>query len=212
MKFKKIDIDGDPNIGLRAFATDNYILSGSHLPEYEILQSDLHIIHIAGTELDGIFSAGNSNGIIITKIAEIEEIEQIKKELGLNVLVLKSKETAVGNLILANDNGAIVSPLIKEYKNDIEDVLGVETEVSTIAGLSIVGSSAIATNKGCLIHRDASEEEAKVIEDILKVKVEVGSFSGSPFVKSGLVVNTKGILVGNTVTGPELERIFEVFE
>ncbi len=212
MKFKKININGDPNIGLRGFATDNYLLTGSEIPESDILEVKEYVIRIADTELDGIFAAGNSNGIILPKIAEQKEIEQIKESLGINVLVLNSKETAIGNLILTNDKGALISPLLKDYQKEIEDVLGVETDIGTIAGLSIVGSSGITTNKGCLVHRDATEEEAKKIEEILKVKVDVGSFSGSPFVKSGIIVNSNSVLVGDTVTGPELERIFEVFE
>ncbi len=211
MKFKKISVNGDPNIGLRGFATDTYVLLGSKIPGAEILNSEIHIIKIAQCELSGIFAAGNSNGVILPKIAEKDEIEQVKN-LGLNVLVLNSKETALGNLILCNDRGAIISPLLKKYQREIESCLGCESIISTVAGLSIVGSCGIATNKGCLLHRDTSEEEAKIMEDVLKVKVDIGSVGGSPFVKSGIIANSHALLVGEHVTGPELERIFEVFE
>ena len=211
MKFKKISVRGDPNIGLRGFATDEYVLLGSEIPETNILKANVHIIKIAQTELSGIFTSGNSSGIVLPKIIEKEELEEIKK-LGLNTLILKTKETAIGNLILCNDNGAIVSPLLEKYVKEIESCLNCEVAVSTIANLSIVGSCGIATNKGCLLHRDATEEEAKLVEDVLKVKVDIGSVGGSPFVKSGIIANSHGLLVGEHVTGPELERIFEVFE
>ncbi len=211
MKFEKVSIEGDPNIGLRGFATDSYVLLGSKIPEAKIFGSEIRIIKIAQTELSGIFAAGNSNGVILPKIAERSEVEQVKK-LGLNVLTLNSKETALGNLILCNDKGAVISPLLKKYQKEIECCLGCESIVSTVAGLSIVGSCGIATNKGCLLHRDASEEEAQRIEDVLKVRVDIGSVGGSPFVKSGVIANSHAFLVGEHVTGPELERIFEVFE
>jgi translation initiation factor 6 len=211
MKFAKISVEGDPNIGLRGFATDSYCLLGCEIPETEILKAPVYQVKISQTELVGIFAAGNSNGIVVPKIIEDDELAQLKK-LGINVLVLKTKETALGNLILCNDKGALLPPILKDHKKEIEDALGCEAEIATLAGLYILGSCGIATNKGCLIHRDSTEEEAKIVEEILKVKVDVGSFSGSPFVKSGIIVNSNGVLVGETVTGPELERIFEVFE
>ncbi len=211
MKFKKISIEGDPNIGLRGFATDNYTILGSQMPEIEILSTPCYVIKMGGIELSGIFAAGNSNGIVLPKIIDKGEIKELKK-IGVNTLILKTKETAIGNLILCNDKGAIISKVLEEKRKEIENNLGCEVVASTIAGLGIVGSCGIATNKGCLIHRDASEEEARIIEDVLKVKVNVGSVGGSPFVKGGLIVNSKALLVGENVTGPELERIFEVFE
>ncbi len=212
MKFKKIDINGDPNIGLRGFATDEYLLAGCEIPESELLKVKNVITTISQTELAGIFAAGNCNGIVLPKIVEKSEIEMIKKDLGINVLVIDTKETAIGNLILCNDRGAIISPLLKEKRKEIEDALGCEAIACTVAGLSIVGSCGVATNKGCLLHRDAEEEEAELIEDVLKVRVDIGSFGGSPFVKSGIIVNSRAIIVGEIATGPELERMFEVFE
>ncbi|HIQ50278.1 MAG TPA: translation initiation factor IF-6 [Nanoarchaeota archaeon] len=211
MKFKKININGDPNIGLRGFATDSYALIGCEIPEVSILKTEIYIIKIAQTELSGIFAAGNSNGVILPKIAEKNEIAQLKN-LDLNILILDTKETAIGNLILCNDKGCVISPLLKNNLKEIESCLGCETIVSTIAGLSITGSCGIATNKGCLLHRDVKEEEAELIEDVLKVKVDIGSVGGSPFVKSGIIANSYGLLIGDHATGPELERIFEVFE
>ena len=80
-----------------------------------------------------------------------------------------------------------------------------------MAGLHIVGSAAVATNKGCLCHRDASEEELKLIEDLLKVKTDIGSIGGSPFVKAGIIANSYGIVVSEEASGPEMQRIDEVF-
>jgi translation initiation factor 6 len=216
--FSRIDFRGDPNIGLYAFATDSYCILGTD-PQKKILnqikktlQTDIKISTITGTELIGLFASGNSNGIILTKIIETYELKKLKKLFGINLEIIKTRETAMGNLILCNDNGCIISKSLKKYKKTIADVLGCEVVVGTVANMDIVGSTAIASNIGCLCHREAKESEMKKIEKILKVKVDVGTVGyGSPFIKSGLIVNSKGVLYSEGTTGAELGRISEVF-
>ncbi len=215
MKFMKAQFNGDPNIGLYGFATDSYCLLGfqpKHKEKIEsLLKVKIIIRTVAGTELAGIFASGNSFGIVLPKIAEGEEIKRIKA-LGINTLILKSRETALGNMILCNDKGCLISKRLKAFRKEIADCLSCEVDTGRISGLSIVGSCAVATNRGCLCHRDAEESEIKRIENILKVRVDIGSIYGSPFVRAGLLINSSGALASQTATGPELERILEVFE
>ena len=216
-KFLRTNFYGDPNIGLYGFATDKYCFLGME-PQQKILQKikeslKVNIItsSIAGTELAGLFVAGNSNGIILPKIVEDFEMKNLKK-LKLNLKVIESRETALGNLILCNDKGCLIAGQLKKYKREISNVLGCEVEIGKIAGLDIVGSTAITSNTGCLCHREANEEEIKKIEEILKVRVDVGSVSyGSPFIKSGVIVNSKGIVFSEQTTGAEMGRLSEVF-
>lgn len=217
-KFSKARFNGDPNMGLYGFATDTYCLLGM-TPQKNVLDllvktvgSKPKITTISGTELLGLFVAGNSNGIILPKIIEEYELKKLKKMLGLNIEVLKSKETALGNLILCNNKGCIISRSLSRFRKTIEDVLGCEVGLGTVAGLNIVGSTAAATNIGCLCHREAKEKEMEKIEQILKVKVDVGTVGyGSPFIRSGVIVNSKGVLYSDGTTGAELGRIEEVF-
>ncbi|TRZ54644.1 translation initiation factor IF-6 [archaeon] len=215
MKFIRANFNGDPNIGLYGFASDGYCLLGNH-PKHrqkmeELLKVKISAAQIAGTELAGIFAAGNSNGILVSKIADAREKKEIKKALGINILVIKANATAIGNLVVCNDKGCIISSKLKKYGKDIAEALNCETAVGNVAGLHIVGSAAVATNKGCLCHRDASEEELKLIEDLLKVKTDIGSIGGSPFVKAGIIANSYGIVVSEEASGPEMQRIDEVF-
>ena len=217
-KFSKARFSGDPNVGLYGFATDNYCLLGLK-PQKNILNEirkvivkEIKISTLAGTELIGLFAAGNSNGILLPKIVEDHELKQIKKMFDLNIEVLKSKQTALGNLILCNDKGCLISRSLIKYKRNIADVLGCEIDTGTIAGLDIVGSTAATTNVGCLCHREASEKEMGKIEQLLRVKVDVGTVGyGSPFINSGVIVNSKGVLYADGTTGAELGRIEEVF-
>ena len=64
---------------------------------------------------------------------------------------METKKTAYGNLVLANDKGAVVDPRFKENEiKKISEALGVEAVPTEIAGLPYVGSLAVATNKGVL--------------------------------------------------------------
>jgi translation initiation factor 6 len=216
-KFLKAKFNGDPNIGLYGFATDDYCLLGIEPNKIlnnmkKILKTDIKITTIAGTELIGLFLAGNKNGIVLPRITEDFELKKLKKMFDLNLEIIKSKETALGNLILCNDKGCLISEKLRKFKKKISDALGCEIDIGKIANLDIVGSAAIASNIGCLCHRDAKEEEMKKIEEILRVKVDVGTVGyGSPFIKSGIIVNSKGVVFSELSTGPEMGRYEEVF-
>lgn len=216
-KFLRANFSGDPNIGLYGFATDDYCLLG-YEPKKLInkikttIKTDIKTSTITGTELVGIFTSGNKNGLILTKIVEKEELRKLKKLFDLNFTVVKPRETAIGNLVLCNDRGCLISERLRRFKKQISDTLDCEVETGTVANLEIVGSAAIASNVGCLCHREAAEDEMKKIEELLKVKVDIGTVGyGNPFVKAGLIVNSKGILFSEETTGPELGRIEEVF-
>jgi translation initiation factor 6 len=216
-KFLRAKFYGDPNIGLYGFATDDYCLLGLE-PDKKILsklESTLNVkirsTTIAGTEFIGLFATGNKNGIVLPKIVEEHEIKKLKF-LDLNLEVIESKETALGNLILCNDKGCLISPSMRRFKKKIADALNCEVETGTVAGMSIVGSASMTNNNGCLCHIEAKEEEMKKIEELLKVKVDVGTMGyGSPFIRSGLIVNSKGIVFSELSTGSEVGRYEEVF-
>ena len=124
------------------------------------------------------------------------------------------KYNALGNLILCNNQGAVLSKLIpKRYKEKIERTLEVEVDYLTIANLNIVGACGIANDEGCLLHREVNSEELEKIEKILKVECNLGTVNfGSPFVKSGLVISKSNALIGNLTTAPEISRIVETLK
>jgi translation initiation factor 6 len=223
MKVLQTNFYGDHNLGLFGKSSDKFCVLGNFISEkYKeriegILEAKVVKLTVANTDLIGVFCCLNSNGILLPKIInrrEIEMLKEVKKELGVNLEVLNSKFTALGNLILCNDKGAIISRnFSRKYKKEIEDCLGVESDFLTIAKTDTVGSCGIATNRGCLLHRDASEEEIKQIEDILKVKADIGTANfGSPFVGSCGIANSKGIVIGQSTTGPEANRILEALD
>lgn len=215
----RANFNGDPNIGLFGVATDAYLLAGKSLgkktvaPLEDLLKARARHVLVADTELVGLFVAANSNGIILPKIAERDELHaftRLAKELDLNLTILRTKETALGNVILANDKGCIIAQELKPVKAEIADALGIPVEVGTIAGLNIVGSCGVATNRGVLVHKGCSEKELEHVERALGVRGDIGSVAfGSPFVGAGILANKNGFVTSRSTTGPELQRIDE---
>jgi len=173
MEFIKTDFYGDPNIGLYGFATESYCLMGMESDNAKdiekILEVEIKVSSIAGTRLVGIFIAGNKNGLLVPKILEDYELKQLKKMFD-NVVIIDSKQTALGNLILCNDKGCLIPKSLEKYKEKISECLKVPVEIGTIHGSELLGSAGRASNTGCLIHREASDEEIKKIEDVIKGK------------------------------------------
>ncbi|HLC58900.1 MAG TPA: translation initiation factor IF-6 [archaeon] len=217
------DFQGDHNLGLFCKASDKVCIVGGIASEKnmedvgKILEVPVVNVSVSDTHLCGIFIAMNSSGLLVPKIAsehDVKNFKEIGKKFGLDVTVMDSNYTALGNLVIANDNGAIISDFFSQSdKKKIEDCLDVESKYHTIAGIRTVGSASVATNKGCLMHRDAKEEEIKFVKDFLKVDADIGTANfGSPFVGSCMVANSNGCAAGYSTTGYEVTRIMEALK
>jgi translation initiation factor 6 len=211
----KYDVYRSPNVGLFTRTNDKTLLlpfgfadtKTKKLKEYLNVKEIIHV-SIAGTRLIGPMTVMNNNGILLPSTVSDEEI-QILKQTGLSVERLNSKFTAIGNLISANDKGAIVSNLFgEEVDQDIEDTLGVPIQRMSIGGFVQVGSMVVATNAGAIIHPNANDAEINRISEILQIEVEPATVNGgSPFLSSGLIANFSSVIVGSLTTGPELIMI-----
>src|ERR671939_298788 len=217
----KYDVYKSPNIGLFVRANDRIIIvpfgfaetKTAKLMEYLQVEDEV-CASVGGTRLIGPMTVMNNNGILVPSIASDEEIEILRKASGLNVERLKSKFTAIGNLISTNDNGALLSPLFEgEIDQQVQDVLGVPINSMTVGGFIQTGSMVVATNTGAAIHPKATEEEIKVISESLQVQVEpVTVNGGTPFLSSGIIANSKSVIVGKLTSGPELIMISRAFK
>lgn len=207
---------GTAEIGLFAVPTENICLIPPRLKlrQKKLIQEVLGVKAIsttlAGSILLSPMAAGNSNGLILSKMVLDEEIEKIKKSAGdINIGLLESKYTAVGNLILVNDKAALMSTILpKKAEKLIQDILGVEVIRGRIANRSYVGSLAIVTNEGGLVYAGVSEDEEKWLSEIFKVTFLPGTVNdGVKFVRSGIIANSKGAIIGSVTTGPEMMTI-----
>jgi translation initiation factor 6 len=171
-------------------------------------------VSIAGNRLIGPMVVLNNKGMILPSIASDDEITYLKQVTGLNVARLDSKLTAIGNLISANDHGAIVSPLFKgEFDKQIEDILGTNVHTMAIAEFNQTGSMLVSNNYGAGIHPKATEKEIEIVSSILKVDVEPLTINGGiPYLSSGIICNSKSLVVGSITTGPELIMLSRGFK
>lgn len=209
-----------PNIGIFVKANDNIILVpyGFAVTKTEKLADYLQVrevsASVAGTRLIGPMTVMNNNGILLPPIATDEEVQTLRQSSKLNVERVKSKFTAIGNLIATNDNGAILSPLFKgEIDHQVQEVLGVQTSSMTVGGFVQIGSMVVATNGGAGVHPKATEDEVIEISEILRVAAEPVTVNGGvPFLSSGIIANSKSVVVGNLTSGPELIMLSRIFK
>ena len=205
-------IVGSVSIGVYSLATEKIVIIPKIVPLKkaeriaEYLKVKLIHTSISGSVLAGAFVCANSNGIILPLSVCEEELASIKQFFNGNVTIMETKKTAYGNLVLANDFGAVVDPRMKEPQiKQISDTLGVETVPTEIAGLPYVGSLAVATNKGVLAHPLLKDSERKILEKVFKVPVDVGTVNcGIPYVGTGLIANSHAAVAGSMTTGPEM--------
>ncbi len=213
------DVFGDPNVGIFSFANEKIAvlpagISSKKLSSYsEALETDICSIGIADSRLVGIYVTGNSNSLLLPYVATEEEISKLRST-GARIAVIQEKRTALGNLILCNDFGAVIDPRLKpKTVSAIEKALKVPVQTATIGGLPQVGSLAVASNKGVLANPIIDEREKEHISEVLKVPVSVGTVnSGVPYPKSGIVVNSRGAVVGSHTLGSELLAVSTVFQ
>jgi translation initiation factor 6 len=206
------DVFGSPNIGVYCFCNEELAivppgLTKRKLKQFEdTLEVDVCSTTVGGSTLVGALVAGNSKGLLVPHT--IQEYELRRIEEFSKVIVVESNWTALGNVVLANDFGAVLHPdaprVITKSVNDLE----VPLIYSKIAALSFVGALAVATNKGALLSPNSLRDEQSAIETALKVGTELSSTNGGvPFVKSGILANSKGAVVGPLTRGAELMQI-----
>lgn len=205
-------IVGSASIGVYSLATENIVIIPRMVPQKKAqefadwLKTKLAYTYISGSVLAGALACANSNGILLPNSIQEEELTQIKSVFDGNITIMETKKTAYGNLVLANDKGAVVDPRFKQNEiKQISETLGVEAVPTEIAGLPYVGALAVATNKGLLAHPLLKDEERKILENVFKVPVDVGTINcGIPYVGTGLLANSHAAVAGSMTTGPEM--------
>ena len=205
-------LGGSASIGVYSLVTDKILMVPKLVPSKkaerlaEWLKVKLIHTTMGGSVLVGALACANSNGLLLPNFVKQEELEAIQSVFRGNITIMETKKTAYGNLVLANDYGAIVDPRLKTPEvQEICKTLCIEVAPGEIAGLPYVGSLAVATNKGVLAHPLLKDSERELLESVLKVPVDVGTVNcGIPYVGTGLIGNRCAAVVGSLTTGPEM--------
>lgn len=213
---KRVDIVGNPNIGVFILATDDLAIVPYNLLDEKIeviketLDVDVVKSSISGCSLIGSLAVANSNGMVVSPHVLDREIEQFK-ELGINVATVPGQYTALGNIVAANDKGAIVSPFLsKDAIHVIEETLDVNVESTSMVGSDIIGSLIQVTNKGFLISSQAVKSEINFAQEVFGVEGDIGTVGrGISLVGACSIANSNGAIVAKDSTGPEMARVEE---
>lgn len=206
------DIYKSPNIGVYLKVGERFLIAPRGLADTKLskLSQFLSVMpirsSIAASRLLGVLIAMNDNGIVVSRLADDDEINEIRGATGLPVERLPSRYTSVGNLVVVNNRGAIASTILsKRALQVIKDVLDVPVEQFQFSDYIQVGALIATTNVGAIVYPNASEDEIEFIRQVLRVPVEPATVNGGvPYPSSGIVANSKAAVVGTLTTGPEL--------
>jgi translation initiation factor 6 len=207
-------IFGNPYLGVFCAANESVaLIPFATEPEFpELVRKYIGVEGTIRMSVDGCSTLGalvrmNSSGAVVSQ--SISEDEVRKMEPHIKVTRIAQRHNAMGNNILANDNGAIVHPDFDDRTIEaISKALKVPVERGTIAGYVTVGSSAVATNKGAICHPHTSGYEMEVMERVLGVKPQICTANyGTGQVGACMIANSKGALVGENTTPIELGKV-----
>lgn len=226
MGIVKEKLFGSVDLGVYMVLNNNFLLIPTNTPKEKInsfLKPFSHIenfgvflMTVNQSPLLGAYIASNSNGLLVPSIMsdpEFEELEEICTKYGITCKVVDSKDNALGNLVLCNNNGAIISTELSGNVQEIQDILDVEVMILNYAKTRVPGSCGVANNKGCCVHPLITEEEAQMVCEILKVPVDVSTINmGNPYIRAGALVNDFGGIFGYDSSGPELMRLTNMLD
>lgn len=213
MRVDKTRIHSNPFIGLFCATNDTITLVPTTIKKTEetkvkeVLGTEVFKTTLQGSTLLGVFIRGNNKAFIISDTTRQQDVQKLL-DAGIKVKALKLESNAVGNLIAANDKGCLISPEIQSSAKNIEKTLGVPVKKLNVAGISLVGSSIVCTNKGFIINPNASEDEFNQVKKVLGVngRPTTANF-GDPLLAHSILVNKHGLLIGENTSGPEITRI-----
>lgn len=206
-------IGGSPYLGVFARVTESSAVLAPSMPASvardlgRVLGVKTVRSTVADSEIVGALVAGNSQGLVVGEGVDSHELRLLEQIAP--VTVVRHRQNAMGNNVLANDHGALVHPeLSVDAAEAIGRALHVPAERGTLAGLGTVGMAGVATNRGVVVHPKATDREVEAVEHLLGVPVGRSTANfGIPIVGACLLANSKGILVGRLTTPVEIVHV-----
>lgn len=204
-----LEIEGSSNIGLYAYATDEYCLVGKTLTDEQMhaferaLEVPVHAVSIGGSNQVGVYLNGNSKILLIPDILNDAE-KMVLDNLKINYAIIDTKDTALGNNLLVGEKYFFCNPGFDNMKA-LKEALGFEGEQLELEDWEVIGSIAYSTSKGGLIQSDVPDEAKELIEKKLGLIFEKGTLNfGSRIISGGVVANKNGMVVGKASAGIEI--------
>ena len=220
----RISYENSSEVGVFAKLTNKFCLIGSGRNDnfLTIFEDELSPVmpviqaSIGQCRIVGRLTVANSKGLLVPSITTEMELQVIKESLpeGVRIQQIDERLSALGNVIACNDHVALVHPEVDLATEEIiQDVLGVETYKTTIAGQPLVGSYCCLTNKGGLVHPLCSVAELDALASLVQVPLCAGTVNrGNDQIGTGMVVNDWTAFTGVETTATELSVIEAIFK
>ncbi|RME31577.1 hypothetical protein D6789_02290 [Candidatus Woesearchaeota archaeon] len=211
----KTGFHGNPHVGLYGFAFGTKCVIGERLSPAltqavtEALQCTLIESTVAGTPMPGVFLCGNARAVLVPNIAFEQEVA-VLRAAGFPVKRFTTMHTCLGNNIIANEHGALVSPFFSDEElAEIASLLKVPVKRIEIAGTQTPGACIVLHGDAGVIHRDAAQHEIDMVKSTLKLSsLERASVNlGSPYLHAGILNSEGGLVVGDLSGGPEIVHL-----
>ncbi|EGQ43399.1 MAG: translation initiation factor eIF-6 [Candidatus Nanosalina sp. J07AB43] len=113
MGIQRYNYEGNTNIGFHLTTSSEQAIVPPEFQRKEDLDTKICETFIARTRLVGLFTAGNSNNILVPDSITDRERENLENS-NIDFHVLHTRETALGNQIIANEEGAVISERLEE--------------------------------------------------------------------------------------------------
>ena len=219
----RAEYEASTDIGVFTKLTNKYcMMAPGGAASYRIIEQEVSSripcfdATIGGLRIVGRLSAGNRKGLLVSNTCNDQELLHIRNCLPDDIVVQRIEErfSALGNIICCNDHVALVHPEIdRETEEIIADVLGVEVFRQTIGGNPLVGTYAVASNKGAMLCTDATAQEQQDIGTLLQVPLVSGTVNrGCKLLGAGMVVNDWCAFVGMDTTSTELSIVEGIYK
>lgn len=220
----RVQFENNNEVGVFSKLTNTYCLVaiGGSENFYSVFEAELAegipVVHasIAGCRIVGRMVVANKNGLLVPSSTTDTELQHIRNSLPDAVKVQRVEErlSALGNVIACNDYVALVHPdLDKDTEEILADTLGVEVFRQTVAGNVLVGSYAVLSNRGGLVHPKTTIQDQDELSSLLQVPLVAGTVNrGSEVVAAGMVVNDWCAFCGMDTTSTEISVIESVFK
>ena len=207
----RLEYENSDEIGVFSKLTNTYCLvaSGSSENFFSTFESelgaDVPVIHstINNIHIIGRMCCGNKRGLLVPICTTDVELQHITNSVPDGVVVQRVEErlTALGNCVTCNDYVGLIHPEIeKETEEIIADVLGIEVFRTTIASNALVGSYAVFSNNGGIVHPMTSVAELEELSNLVQIPLVAGTVNrGSDVIGGGLVANDWAAFCGKVL-------------
>ncbi|MCI4322129.1 MAG: translation initiation factor IF-6 [Thermoplasmata archaeon] len=218
MAIARTIVAGSPYVGVHLKIGERWAIVPPSVPRQlareleRLFEVKLLRTTISDSGIVGSLLAWNSFGGVVGDDLDVHENATVNPVVPLTVI--RTRQNAMGNNVLANDYGAVVHPeFSEEAVKRIERALRVPTAYGTVAGLGTVGMAGAASNRGVVVHPKTTEIEAEHIGKVLKVPVHRSTANfGVPVVGACIAVNSRALLVGRPTTPVEIVHLQEGFQ